>query len=34
MTVRGHSSDLLLALLGRSVDDAAIDGFGDLMSRR
>jgi uncharacterized protein (TIGR03083 family) len=34
LTVRGAGDDILLALLGRSVDDAALEGAGDLWTRR
>ena len=32
-TVRGRGADLLLAVLGRSVDDDALEGIGDLRRR-
>lgn len=34
LTVRGESGDLLLAVMGRPVDDAALEGLGDLQARR
>jgi uncharacterized protein (TIGR03083 family) len=33
LTVRGPAADLLLAVLGRPVDDAALEGIGDLRAR-
>ena len=33
LTVRGPATDLLLAVLGRPVDDDALEGIGDLRRR-